>query len=266
MTAVMTIGIQGRASAIYQAAQKTGKVDSRGVLLDLNPHSDFLVISCSGIVPGKVIYAMENSSRQMTTNKIFICDSKSLWYYSGIEGLTQTFDETTDLIKMLIDFIKPNVTCAIGTSGGGYMSLALGAKLGLDRSLALSPQTNISAEWRSAHNDTRWADNMSIIHERLAPQKPFDIVDLIKDRIADVTGKRTEFHVIYPSADALDMKHATRLEGVSQVETYSLDGAQHNISAELRRRGKLSCLLDTFIHHNGTGLSLSLNRIINQQE
>lgn len=91
--------IRQRASALYLAAQRAGKEDGRGALLDINMTSDTLVISCSGIVPGNnIIYAMENSSKDIATTKLFLCDNKSLWYYQGIEGLSSNFNETIDLV------------------------------------------------------------------------------------------------------------------------------------------------------------------------
>ncbi len=62
-------------------------VDIRGVFVDLTASSDALVISCSGIGPkGEIFYAMENSTRSMSTNKIFLCDTSVLSYQGGILG------------------------------------------------------------------------------------------------------------------------------------------------------------------------------------
>jgi predicted esterase YcpF (UPF0227 family) len=256
--------LRQRAETLYRQAQTGQRVDANGILLELSPDSDVLLISCSGIVPRKIVYAMENSARSFATSKMFICDRRNLWYYSGIEGLTKGFSGTIDLVRLLISQIKPRLTCAVGTSAGGYMALALAARLGLDRALAFSPQTILTPDWLTAHQDTRWEYNMSIIQSRLAPRTPFDIAELIKARTINTAGKRTEFFIVYPGDDVFDAQHATRLEGFSQVHTYRIDGGDHNVSAELNRRGKLAPLLDTFISHPGPGLPSQFLQIIGQ--
>jgi hypothetical protein len=254
--------IQDHAHAVYLAAQVTGKKDADGVLLDISGHSDTLAISCSGIVPGRVIYPMAHSSDKTSALKLFICDRRSLWFYKGIEGLTISFDETVSLVNAFIGIIKPRTTCAFGTSGGGYMALALAAKLGLDRALAFSPQTSISAKWRSENNDKRWDNNMSIIHKHIAPKDPYDIIDLIQNQAIKALGRQTEFHVVYSANDTLDRAQAVRLKGLSQVKTYRLDSAEHNTSAELSRRGRLLPVLETFIRSNGLNPDLNLGPLL----
>jgi hypothetical protein len=254
--------IQHHAHAVYLAAQTTGKKDADGILLDISERSDTLAISCSGIVPNKVIYAMAHSSNKIPALKLFICDHRSLWFYKGIEGLTKSFDETVCLVNAFMGIMKPRTTCAFGTSGGGYMALALAAKLGLDRALAFSPQTNISAKWRFENNDTRWQNNMSIIHEHIAPRDPYDIIDLMQNRAVKVLGKQTEFHVVYSANDALDLAQAVRLKGLSRVKTYRLDSDEHNTSAELSRRGRLLPVLGTFIQSNGVNLDMELDSLL----
>jgi len=142
------------------------------------------------------------------------------------------------------------------------MALALAAKLGLDRALAFSPQTSISAKWRSENNDTRWKDNMSVIHRHIAPRDPYDIIDLIQNQAVRSLGRQTEFHVVYSANDALDLAQAVRLEGLSQVKTYRLDSAEHNTSAELSRRGRLLPVLETFIRSNGLNTDMNLGALL----
>jgi hypothetical protein len=251
------------AIGIFHDARKHGRNDAGGVLLDLNESSGTLVISCSGIVPSRIIYAMEHSSNSINTNRLFICDAKSLWYYEGIEGLSTSFDETVDLVGAIVELVKPAVTCSIGTSGGGYMALALAALLGFDRSLAFSPQTNIGAKWRAENGDPRWADNMSAIHDHLAPHEPYDIREMIQRRMAKSPDGPAVFHVICPSSDALDLAHATRLEHVPGVKVYRVNSSAHNVSEDLHRKDKLTPILEGFIHSDGMDVANKISNILN---
>jgi predicted esterase YcpF (UPF0227 family) len=219
-----------------------GRQDNGGILVDLSPSSDSLVISCSGIVPkDTVMYAMDHSARDIATHKMFVCDRTSRWYYGGVEGISHDFDSTVSVVGDLIGKIKPTTCVTVGTSGGGYLAVALAAILGLDRALAFGPQSDISAEYRKSIGDWRWQTNMNEIAELGCPT--FDILSLI-DGCALRT---TEFYVIYSAGDSLDRKHAERLAACENVHLHALPDVNHNSSAALRDTGHLVPLLETFI-------------------
>ena len=236
---------------IVSYRNRPGRYDARGLLLDIVPESDDLVISCSGIVPkDHIIYAMENTSQNINTNKIFICDSSSSWYYNGIPGMTSSFGDTVYLVEHIVNNLRPKRICAIGTSSGAYMSIALTAMLGFDRSLGMSPQTSLDRRWREENGDDRWGEHITRICDKY---KPYDLSELIETR------KSSQFHVVYPGDDELDIKHAERLSGMNNVHLYRLDGSDHNPSAELKRRGVLHTVIESFISGNICGLSEILN-------
>jgi hypothetical protein len=210
-----------------------------GVLLEINPDSDILVLSCSGIVPNdKIIYAMENSTKSINTNKLFICDKRSLWYYSGIEGLSSSFDDTVRMVSAIVSALKPARTCAIGTSGGGYMALALTSLLGLDRALAMSPQTFIGKRERAKFSDARWPSHMEAINK---VARPYEIKRLV------LRSKTSNFNVIYPRSDALDVLHAQRLLGLPNAELFGVNSSDHNVAAYLQGINVLQPCIDLFV-------------------
>ncbi|MDQ0395897.1 hypothetical protein [Labrys monachus] len=216
--------------------------------------SDTLLVSCAGIVPkDSILYAMENTSRQIETNKIFICDSNSLWYYRGIPGLTSSFSDTVDLVSRLVRRIDARRTFAVGTSGGGYMALALAALLGLDRALAMSPQTSLDAGWRADHGDGRWQDSMDVIQ---AGPAPHDIRALI------ASAGQTRFHVVYPRGDALDAAHAERLGASPKVRLYPLETSEHNVSEVMQQRGVLQPCLEAFLQGGDEEVASDLRSVL----
>jgi hypothetical protein len=222
-----------------------GRQDNAGILVDLSPSSDSLVVSCSGIVPkDTVMYAMDQSARDIATHKMFVCDRTSRWYYGGVEGISHNFDSTVNVVGDLIGKIKPTTCVTVGTSGGGYLALALAAILGLDRALAFGPQSDISPEYRKSIGDWRWQTNMNEIAALGCPT--FDILSLIDGRALSTT----EFYVIYSAGDALDRKHGKRLAACENVYLHALPDVNHNSSAALRDTAHLIPLLNTFIGHS----------------
>jgi hypothetical protein len=230
------------ASDLYARARKDGYVDAHGLLLDLRNAADGpLTISCSGVIPeNQIIYAMENSSRNIATMKLFICDHQNSWYYKGIPGLTSTFNETVALLRDLADLISPSLVSAIGTSCGGYMALAATAMAGFDRALALAPQTNIKSDWMESLSDYRWEQMMMEIYRHLGNEQPRDLRETITAR----SRPQSEFFVVYPTNYPLDVSHAMRLDGVAGVSLFGIDDKEHNVSASLKAQGLLIPIME----------------------
>jgi hypothetical protein len=238
-------------------AARDGVKDNNGLLLDLEENSDKLIIACTGWVPpGTILYSREYTPREVNASKLYLCDTLNRWYYGGIRGLTSTFDETIDLIETVIARINPTMCCAVGTSGGGYMALALTAMLGLDRALALSPQTNLSEDWRLSHNDSRWEDGIVALHQTLGGRVPHDINDLIS-----ASRNSSEFHVVYAIGDELDAIHADSLEGCRNTYLYGLNLAEHNSASALTRIGRLTSVIDRFVGHESGSLHAAMRDV-----
>jgi hypothetical protein len=243
----------GFANSICGAAER-GLRDKNGVALDLDENSDKLMIACTGWVqPGTVLYSREFAPGEVKASKLYLCDSVNHWYYDGIRGLTSSFDETIDLIETVIARLNPTMCCAVGTSGGGYMALTLAAMLGLDRALALSPQTNLRQDWRLAHNDARWDEGIVALHQTLGGRRPHDIKDLI-----NASRNSSEYHVVYALGDELDALHADRLEGCRNTYLYGLDLAEHNSASALSRTRRLTSVIDRFVGHESGSLNAAL--------
>ena len=233
-----------KANEIFERAQ-TALYDARGVRLKLDKASDTLVISCSGWVPG-LFYTNENVPKHARTNTVWLSDKHNLWYYKGIDGLTSSFEETVALVGELTWLIGPRTSCAIGLSGGGYLALALTSMLSLKRSLAFAPQTALDVAWRNRHGDGRWVSTTTTVHEHLGHRNPYRIRDLLLERRA-----RQEHHVIYSSANQLDVLHARNLEGCPGVHLYEFHSTDHDTSRALLRAGLRAPLLDLFIGGGG---------------
>jgi len=221
------------------ASKEMGKKDFQGILLEIAPQNDKLVIACSGIVPANTIkYSLENTTTHGKHSKIFICDKNSYWYYDGIYGITKSFDETIDLIKNIL--IKKNFSfvCSIGTSAGGYMALAIASILDLNRALALSPQSTLDNSKLISFGDHRWKQKTDIINIIM---EPYDIKNLINN------AKKCNFHVIYSSQNILDTIHAKRLSDLKRVALYEYATNNHNVSEALNNSGLLKSCIDTVI-------------------
>lgn len=239
---------------LVQAAQANGTADLHGMRLDLDARASTLVVSCSGIVPNKVIYAMENSARAIPTHKLFLCDPDSLWYYKGIAGVAETHEAVVAAVDAVLAALQPRRTVAVGTSGGGYMAILLASRLKIDTCLALSPQTNLRPEWRAAAGDDRWPDLMQAI-ELARPDTRRDLVEELRD-----AAHLREIFIVYPSADELDVVHARRLQDFTNVRCFHVETDDHNVSRALQSRGKLQPILEAAVQSD-TALSALLQTI-----
>ncbi len=235
-------------------ARATPQHDASGILLDFSVDSDDLVISCSGLVPDRVIYAMEFTTFGLKTKRLFLCDRRSLWYHQGLEGLTRDLPETIELVSQLVRQIKPKRVFSIGTSAGGYLAILLGALLKFDRVLALSPQINTDKAWMESVSDNRWSENFDIIHETTGAAGLYDL------RLLIWAAPQTSFRVMYPTEDPIDVAHVREIAGLPNVHLCGVHTPYHNISEQLSLAGQLNFLVDDFVSLDEIDLTFALAR------
>jgi pimeloyl-ACP methyl ester carboxylesterase len=244
--------------AVIQAASASGRTDLNGILLDIAPDANTLMISCSGVVPWRIIYHMELTSVSIETHKIYLCDYRNFWYYRGIENITNTMDQTIEVVRAVIEKLQPERTIAMGTSGGGYMAMLLGARLGLSRVIAFAPQTDISRMGRAALDDERWEKEMARIYAVCGDGGTYDI----REQVATSASKITRFHVFYSDGDKGDVGHAERLKDLDNVRLYRIATEDHNVSRALKDRGLLGRIVKAAIRDYDDELELELNEAL----
>jgi hypothetical protein len=147
------------------------------------------------------------------------------------------------------------------------MALALTALPGLDRALALSPQTNLSEDWRLSHNDSSWEYAIDALHQTIRPRMPHDIKDLIS-----ASRNSSEYHVVYANGDELDVIHANRLEACRNTYLYGLNLAEHNSASALHESGSVNAAmrevfgLRSIAERDSAGLPSEPRRVLSVDE
>lgn len=116
---------------------------------ELRIHKDsnrYLIVSFGGMATkfaGVLPFEFLNHLSSIYTNVdlTFFVDKKQCWYHKGIDGLTNTIDETVDYLNQLINAKEYKHVIFMGCSGGGYASILFGSLCNVQTVIALSPQT-----------------------------------------------------------------------------------------------------------------------------
>lgn len=171
-------------------------------------------------------------------SKVFLRDPRQAWYQRGLPEVGESAADIGRFLESLILDSGCREVIFVGNSMGGYAALMFSAMLKTGRVIAFAPQTFIDAEQRMAHRDSRWAEQITALHQ--AP-RPDDILSLRPWIETKYPSLRASIHV--PAKDRLDRQHAEKLRGLEAVEIRSYDFGGHGLVKELRESGALADIL-----------------------
>lgn len=101
------------------------------------------------------------SSTYTNVDLCFFIDKKQCWYHKGIDGLTNTIDETVDYLKNLINAKMYKHIIFMGCSAGGYASILFGSLCNVETVIAFFPQTI----HRPKMSDSKYSDLKRVIND-----------------------------------------------------------------------------------------------------
>lgn len=163
--------------------------------------SDTLMILFSGLQDGINMPIFEFSSliNDIECSKLFLRDSRHLWYLNGLGN-----DTWYSLLKLLREKSEryENIIC-VGASAGGFAAMRYGYSLdNCKKVIAFGPQTILDEDWFKKNGDNRWSNKISYIKKRFDPS----FLDLL------LYENDTEVDIHYCENNPLDAKHALRMK------------------------------------------------------
>lgn len=197
--------------------------------------SDSLVISFSGMGiagDGKPVYAFSGLSNRYGVNQILLRDQFQVWFLNGVMGASTNVATTVSFLRELIVDINPSRTLTIGSSAGGFSAMLYGSLLGVDRVIAINPQTLLKRGVECvAHGNLyllKWCDQ---------GEKRYH--DLRKLKMAPT-------EIIYGEEDHIDMFHSGRMAGRHNITLLPVPGNHSTAAIGARDSGLLA---DVIEHH-----------------
>lgn len=190
------------------------------------------VISFAGIgmgLGGIQIAEFQKSLNGSDNHLFFVKDKSKHWYNSD-------FDRVPRLLNRKLQEIGAETTATIGNSMGGFGAIFFaGALHRCDRVLAFSAQSCVDP------SIVPW-------EKRYTPQ----LRDIKYWRGLDATkrmSKDIRYTLMFGNADPIDFQHADRFKSTRfpSMSLFCVDGATHNLAADLKRMGRLQAIIDQVI-------------------
>ena len=122
------------------------------------------------------------SSIYINVDLSFFIDKKQCWYHKGIDGLTNTIDETVDYLKQLISTKKYKHIIFMGSSAGGYASILFGSLCNVQTVIAFFPQTI----HKQKMSDSKYHDLKRVINESTKYILHGDVLNIKKNDLHSI--------------------------------------------------------------------------------
>lgn len=219
---------------------------ARHAVADFSPETDTMLVLFGGIAGGvsMPVYEFFRVTEGYPVKRLFLRDPRRAWYLRGLPGVG---DDDAAIEAALRETIRQaGVTRVVmaGASAGGFAALGFGARLGVERVLAFSPQTFIDRPQRAAAGDDRWHDQIAALHAAHGDSDPAYDVRPIVERAAG-----THFDIHVSDDDVLDRLHADRMASLANVTLHEHVGGGHKLVKWLRDEGRLGPLLADALGH-----------------
>ena len=173
----------------------------------------------------------------LPVKRLFVRDPDRVWFQHGVPGFGKGIDEVAASLRAIVDEQEIERLVVIGSSAGGYASLAFGALLEADLVLSFSPQTILDRAWREEVGDQRWGGHFENLDALGGPDPRW--VDL-RIALPRELRPRTTCEIHYPALFEDDARHAERLTGLDGVKMVEHERGYHNFIQGLRNRGELA--------------------------
>jgi len=163
----------------------------------------YLIVCFGGMaqkIAGQPPYEFLNhlSSTYTNVDLTFFIDKKQCWYHKGIDGLTNTIDETVDYLNQLINAKKYEHIIFMGCSSGGYASILFGSLCNVQTVIAFFPQTIHKPKM----SDSKYRDLKRIINKSTKYFVHGDVLNTIKN----------DLHNIYECTNISEFKNVRIIE------------------------------------------------------
>lgn len=227
-------------SVEHLAFEELLKDSTLSIASDLSRPGEPLLIAFGGRAGAMGILPFEffRVTQELDVNKVFLRDLNQIWYQAGLKGHTTGIDDTAELLRQTIESISPSRVIVVGNSMGGYAALLFGILLAADSVHAFVPKSLLNAP-EYLHNKESYLE----LNDHY-PDTYFDIKQIMLDHIG--VASKTELHVYFDPANAMDKKHADYLGSLRQISLHRVRaGGSHAVVKELNQTDRLKNIIRT---------------------
>ncbi len=188
---------------------------------------------------GESQYGYAGFLQQYDVSRILVRDHFLVWYLIGVRGLSTDVESTVISLQKLITEIQPQETLAVGTSGGGFAAILFGVLVGLDRVVAINPQTLLQRGVECyAHGNLyqiKWTNP--------SEEQYRDLTNLPEtDTMVDI---------VYGKDSPVDYFHSNRMRVLSNIRVTEVEGDHGTAALAMRDDGRLEKILSINETQNG---------------
>ena len=169
---------------------------------------------------GSTSFAFYSLLKPLEQTKVFLRDPNDDWYSNGLPDIAGGLPGLCVRLQQITSELKLKRVGAIGASMGGYGAILVGATLGIDRVLALVPQTLL---------DKRFP----LSPENMSAYRYADLRPLV------AAAARTNIDIVIGQNDLMDAYYASRLASLENVRVFQVPGTAHLVTQTLHERGQL---------------------------
>jgi len=205
-----------------------------------------IVFEGSGRHYGSSISLLGKESAGWKIDRIVLRDLDSAWHHRGIRGISNDIFGTIAFLKARISEKKYSRIVCVGIFAGGYAALLVGTSINADEVLAFSPHTFLDQENRTKYRESRWADQISNIQDKVSTIHG----DLRKSLNSSLTDNSI-VHIYVNRNDELDRAYAAHLSSFRAIRFHYLEDQglgfeQYLQKSELLKRIVRRALSSTF--------------------
>jgi pimeloyl-ACP methyl ester carboxylesterase len=165
-------------------------------------------------------------------SKIFIRDFAQAWYQRGLPGIAVDAYGIRDYLARRVREIAPREVVFVGNSMGGFAALLFSGMIG-GMAIAFAPQTFISPQLRTLHNDRRWRKEIAITHASNSGRDIYDVKPWSRNA-----------NMFVSMDQPLDIIHAEYLQDCPNVRIHRFPKGGHSTVVHCRDQGLLPSILD----------------------
>lgn len=166
---------------------------------------------------------------------LFLRDNSRQWYLGHINQFSKDANDTKQKLKDFIGDTK-EVTF-LGVSMGGFAALYYGCLLDVDRVLVISPQIDITNNFRISNRDNRWERHLNLVNAR------FQGSSLNLFELTERAALTTKVEVFVSKNDELDRQHVRIIENLQNVAVNYIDSDDHYLAGKMASNGELFKLI-----------------------
>lgn len=213
---------------------------TKDVQITRAPDARATVIVTTGIVFGNLpLSFMDMLIADHDLNAVYLRDFNKRAYLRGVASLGADEEQTIAALQRLVAELGAKRTIVMGSSSGGFSAMRYGALLGADAAVSFAGPASVLDAFEGTRQSV-WNSNM-FVRPMLEsePDLPVDLVPLLAKT------SRTRFFQFYGEQAEEDIRHARRLEGLSNVRVVAVpDVSDHFVVDHMIGRGLVDTLLE----------------------